>query len=190
MTSGSSMDHWHPHGLGRHQGPWWSFQEIQSSKWTVPHLAPSSLPRARVIPWLSSMFRSCICICISSRLLHTTPLTLLGKDQFHCWPHPSLISITAITSPVRCFYTDHVLLHFLFVLPLYHIFVHHKGACLWGKVASFFFKSGCLLKQFSDKAKTSLSLLNGQWRVKRLWKEYWESKRKCRVWSPCPRWAW
>lgn len=76
----------------------------------LPDPRPQSLPRAGVISQPSSLFRSCVCICLSSRLLHSTLYSPLGHNIISVALSP-LVSVTAVTSPVWCLSTAYPPLH-------------------------------------------------------------------------------
>lgn len=93
-----------------------------------PSLSQASVPAQIQGKTLArNLFRYRVCICVSSRLLHIMPLTLLGNDNMSK-NQPSLTPVTIINimSPVLPFSIVHTLLHFP-ISPL----LHHVCSLYW-----------------------------------------------------------
>lgn len=104
MVLDSSVDHRQQHGLQWRHRPQRSFKEVQSRNRTLYHLGLCSGSEWEQGHYCSNAGRShywealeggngegdWVCMRVSSRLLHTTPPTLLGNNMLHCRPQPSL----------------------------------------------------------------------------------------------------
>lgn len=106
-------------------------EEVQYSKWAIPHIVPLSLPRARGILLLGNGFRGHICICISSRMLHITLPTILGIVSMLI----SALFLSSVTTIMSLFLS---LFNITGVAPFSIfptsplIFVHCSGTCSSG----------------------------------------------------------
>lgn len=106
-------------GITNHSGP-----PRRSNPESVPFLIFGLCEEPRW-SWASSMFRSWVWIFISSSLLHTTPMTALGKD----YSTIHLIPLSPLSPPSCLTSNSTSLLSAYAVLLFHHTSIHQRGTC-------------------------------------------------------------